>query len=419
MKFLKAEGIIGTRSLGMLLNRENCLARIRPFYDADIIKVLTGSRRAGKSKVIEQIIQELKTKGVQDNDILYLNFEDLRFDDIDDYKKLNYYVLSHKGSNKQYLFFDEIQHVRSFEKAVNSFRVSFDCSIFITGSNSKMLSSEISTLLTGRIIEFTIYPFTFSEANEYVKKQNREPIEFGNYLRLGGYPLRFDIPDEKAERDYLKELFDNICRKDIFARDSKMEKTKFLKVAKYVLLNAGCDFNPEKIGNYLKTKGKEDCSVATIYSYLEKLESSFLIKPIYRYNIAGKTILKSNPKYYAIDNGMRYICSSGDSYDRGRFLENVILIELLSRDYEVYVGKTYKGEVDFVACKNGKKCFIQVALTMEQQETIDREFGAFSPIRDGAPKYVMSLDAIDMSRDGITHLNIVDFLLGKVDIHLS
>ena len=405
----------------MLLKREKCLSRIRPFYDADVIKILTGSRRSGKSKIIELIIQELKEKGVKNKDILYINFEDLRFEYIDNYYKLNDYVLKHKGNNKQYLFFDEIQHVESFEKAINSFRVSFDCSIFITGSNSKMLSSEISTLLTGRIIEFNIFPFTYSESLEYLKLQNKNQIDFNNYLRLGGYPIRFELNDEKAEKDYLVELFDNICQKDIFIRDSEIEKNKFLKIARYILINAGCDFNPERIYNYLKTEngGKEYCALSSIYNYIDKLNASFLIKPIYRYNIAGKTLLKSNPKYYAIDNGMRYICSNGNNYDRGKFLENIVLIELLSRDYDVFVGKTYKGEVDFIASKNGKKCFIQVCLTMEQQETIDREFGAFSPIKDASPKYVLSLDTIDMSRDGVAHINVIDFLLNKTNIYLS
>lgn len=405
----------------MLLKREKCLSRIRQFYDVDIIKILIGSRRSGKSKVIELIINELKEKGIKNSDILYMNFEDLKFETIDDYKKLNDYVLKHKGNNKQYLFFDEIQHVASFEKAINSFRVSFDCSIFITGSNSKMLSSEISTLLTGRIIEFNIYPFSFDESLHYLQLLNKQAIDFNDYLRLGGYPLRLELQEEKAQRDYLNELFDNICQKDIFARDSEIEKNKFLKVAKYVLLNAGCEFNPEKIYNYLKSEngGKEYCALSSIYNYLDKMVASFLIKPIYRYNISGKSLLKSNPKYYAIDNGMRYICSNGNNYDRGKFLENVVLLELLSRDYEVYVGKTYKGEVDFIANKNGKKCFIQVCLTMSEQETIDREFNAFSPIKDASPKYVLSLDSVDMSRNGVVHLKIIDFLMHKHDLMLS
>lgn len=401
----------------MLIKRENCLSKIRPFFDVDIIKVIMGSRRSGKSKVLQLIIDELKNKGVNSKDIIYINFEDLAYDDLNDYKKLYEYVLKNKGNNKQYLFFDEIQHVANFEKAINSFRVAFDCSIFITGSNSKMLSSEISTLLTGRIIEFIIYPFTYKESLDYLSLNGKKEITFNNYLEYGGYPLRFDIDESASQKKYLEELFDNICEKDIFTRDSEIEKEKFLKIAKYVLLNAGSELSVKNICNYLNTQngGKAYCTERSIYNYLDKMEKCFLIKPIYRYNIPGKKMLSYNPKYYAIDNGMRFICSNGSNYDRGRFFENVILLELLSRDYDVHVGKTYNGEVDFIASKNNKKYFIQVALTMEEQQTIDREFGAFRSIKDGSPKYVISLDPIDMSRDGITHINAIDFLNRKID----
>ncbi len=406
----------------MLVKRENYLSKIRPFYDLDVIKVLIGSRRAGKSKIIELIIDELKEKGVSDSDIIYLNFEKLEYDEIDDYKKLNDYVNMHRGKNKQYLFFDEIHHVKGFEKAVNSFRVSFPCSIFITGSNSKMLSTEISTLLTGRVIEFPIYPFTYEESERYRELiGNKKADSFFDFLKLGGYPLRFELADEDSERRYLRELYQNICQKDIFARDSDIEKTKFGKIASYVLSNAGTEFNPEKICNFLKESngGKEYCSLTTLYNYLDKMEKSFLIKPIYRYDIPGKAALKSNPKYYAIDNGMRFVNGNSNSFDMGRYLENLVCVELLSRGYEVYVGKTYKGEVDFIASKNGKKCFLQVAYILESEATIEREFGAFSCIKDHSPKYVLSLDKVDMSRDGIIHLNIVDFCLHKVDLMLS
>lgn len=406
----------------MLIDRENYLSKIRPFYDVDIIKVIVGSRRAGKSKIIELIIDELKKKGVSELDIIYINFEKLEFERVDDYHKLNDYVNKHRGKNKQYLFFDEIHQVKGFEKAINSFRVSFDCSIFITGSNSKMLSTEISSLLTGRIIEFPIYPFTYEEAERYRACLGKTiDNSFYDYLRYGGYPLRFDISNGDSIRRYLKELYENICRKDIFARDSEIEKTKFNKVANYVLSNVGTDFNPKSICDYLNSnnKDKDYCSLTSIYNYLDKLEQSFLIIPIYRYNIPGKAALKSNPKYYAIDNGMRLVNSNSDSFDIGRSLENIVCIELLARGFEVYVGKTYKGEIDFIAIKNGKKCFIQVCYIMETEETLQREFGAFSCIKDPSPKYVLSLDRMDMSRNGITHYNLIDFLLGKVDLFLS
>lgn len=407
----------------MLINRENYLSKIRPFYDLDIIKVLMGSRRSGKSKILELIKEELLNKGIKPENILFMNFENLEYDEIDDYKKLNSYVLSKIKDGKNYLFFDEIHHVKKFEKAINSFRATLNCSIFITGSNSKLLSKEISSLLTGRIIEFEIYPFTYEEANRYRELINIDKPKnvFNDFLSLGGYPFRFNLVNEQDVKNYLKELYENICEKDIFTRDSELEKEKFLKVCEYVLVNAGNDFNPLNIYNYLKSNnsGKEYISERSIYNYLDKMEQAFLIKPIYRYNISGKTALKSNPKYYAIDNGFRLINAHSNDYDRGKFLENVICVELLSRGYEVFIGKTYKGEVDFIVMKNGKKCFIQVSYMMDSQSTIDREFGAFSPIKDASPKYVLSLDPIDMSRNGVTHINIIDFLMGKENLFLS
>ncbi len=407
----------------MLVNREKYLSKIRPFYDLDIIKVLMGSRRSGKSKILELIINELLEKGINKDNIITTNFEDLSYEDIDDYKKLNSFINERVKEGKNYLFFDEIHHVKNFEKAINSFRATMNCSIFITGSNSKMLSSEISSLLTGRIIEFTIYPFSFDESIK-LREINNIPIiyePFYDYLKLGGYPFRFNLSTEQDIKVYLQELYNNICEKDIFARDSKMEKEKFNKVCKYILLNAGNDFNPESIYNYLKTNnhGQEYCAISSIYNYIEKMEKAFLITKINRYNIAGKEALKSNPKYYAVDNGFRIINANSNDYDRGRFLENIICLELLSRGYEVFIGKTYKGEVDFVAMKNGKKCFIQVAYILETKETIDREFNAFLPIKDASPKYVLSLDKIDMSKNGVVHLNIIEFLENKVDLFLS
>ena len=406
----------------MLLIRERYLKKIRPFYDLDIIKVLVGSRRAGKSMVLQMIINELLTKGVEEDQIVYLNFEKEEFVYIDDHKKLDEYVLKRVQNKKMYLFFDEIYHVKNFEKAINSFRVSFPCSIFITGSNSKMLSIEISSLLTGRTIQFPIFPFSYQEAVEYKKMINLEwPNSFYNFLELGGYPLRFNLTERDDILYYINGLYNDICQKDIFSRDSTIEKNKFNRVASYVILNAGNEINAESIYNYLKSsnRGKEVCSLSTIYNYLEKMKNAFLLTEIKRYDVKGKDVLKSNPKFYAIDNGMRIIQASSNVFDRGKFLENVICLELLSRGYEVYVGNLYKTEIDFVVIKNGKKCFIQVSYIMENKETLDREFNVLKKIRDASPKYVLSLDKFDFSQDGITHLNIEDFLLGKVDLYLS
>lgn len=405
-----------------LIKREKYLKKIRPFYDLDVIKVMVGSRRAGKSKIIELIIDELVENGIKKNNIININFEDVDYDEIDDYKKLNDYVKKRiKNNNKYYLFFDEIHHVEHFEKAINSFRASLNCSVFITGSNSKMLSSDISSLLTGRTITFEINPFSYDEANMYLDlKQKKIDNIFNNYLMLGGYPLRFDLDNEELIKQYLNELYESILNKDIFTRNVDIEKEKFIKVARYILVNAGNEFNAKSVVDYLcKEYGKDYISIQSIYNYIDKMKKCYLIREINRYSIPGKEILKSNPKFYAIDNGFRIINTNSGEYSPTRFLENIVCNELISRGYEVYIGKTYKGEVDFVAMKNSKKCFIQVSYIMESEETINREFGAFSPIKDASPKYVFSLDKIDMSRNGITHINIEDYLLHKIDIVMS
>ena len=405
-----------------LIKREKYLEKIRPFYDLDVIKVMVGSRRAGKSKIIELIIDELVENGIKKTNIININFEDVDYDEIDDYKKLNDYVKKGiKNKRKYYLFFDEIHHVDHFEKAINSFRATLNCSVFITGSNSKMLSSDISSLLTGRTITFEINPFSYDEANMYLNlKKKKIDNMFSNYLKLGGYPLRFDLKNEESVKRYLNELYESILNKDIFTRNVDIEKEKFIRVAKYILVNAGNEFNAKNVVDYLnKEYGKDYISIQSIYNYIDKMKKCYLIREISRYSIPGKEILKSNPKYYAIDNGFRIINTNSEAYSPTRFLENLICNELISRGYEVYIGKTYKGEVDFVAMKNSKKCFIQVSYIMESEETIKREFGAFSPIKDASPKYVFSLDRIDMSRNGITHINIEDYLKHKVDINLS
>lgn len=405
-----------------LIKREKYLEKIRPFYELDVIKVMVGSRRAGKSKIIELIIDELIENGIKKNNIININFEDVDYDEIDDYKKLNDYVKKRiKNSSKYYLFFDEIHHVDHFEKAINSFRATLNCSVFITGSNSKMLSSDISSLLTGRTITFEINPFSYDEANMYLDlKQEKIENMFSNYLMLGGYPLRFDLNDEELVKQYLNELYESILNKDIFTRNVDIEKERFIRVAKYILVNAGNEFNAKNVVDYLcKEYGKDYISIQSIYNYIDKMKKCYLIREINRYSIPGKEILKSNPKYYAVDNGFRIINTNSGEYSPTRFLENLICNELISRGYEVYIGKTYKGKVDFVAMKNSKKCFIQVSYIMESEETINREFGAFSPIKDASPKYVFSLDRIDMSRNGITHINIEDYLKHKVDINIS
>ena len=410
-----------------IIKRELYLEKIRPYYDIDIIKVLAGMRRSGKSIILKQIMDEIiSTSKVSKDHIIYINFEDFAYEEIKT-AKLFYELVKSKmiDDEKYYMFFDEIQHVSEFEKVIASFKATCNCSIFITGSNSKLLSGELATLLVGRTVEFKILPFSYKESCDYLELNgvnvNHDEF-FYNYLEFGGLPQRFDFKSPDATLKYLKEHYQGICEKDIFKKNSSIEKYKFNAICSYVLANAGKEFSAENVMNFYNSNNqaaKKEIEKKTIYNYLEKMEKAFLISRVQRFNIAGKATLKTKEKQYAMDMGLRIIQTNTLHFEDTFFLENIIYNELIVRDYEVFVGKTYKGEVDFVAIKGNKKCFIQVAYLLASQATIDREFDAFSPISDASPKYVLSLDKMDMSRNGIAHINIIDFLLGKKDIYLT
>lgn len=403
----------------MRLKRENYLEQIRPYYDVDLIKVITGVRRAGKSILLETIKDELIERGVDGNHIIYLNLEDMDYEYIESASDLNKEIKTRIiDDEKYYIFLDEIQHIKAFEKALASFRAALNVSLFVTGSNSTLLSGELATLLTGRTIEFEILPFSFLEVKEYFELNNRSFSEdhFYEYLKWGGFPLRFDFRDETSVRRYLSNLYESIINRDIVKKSRNIDKKTFMDISLYILANAGKEFSADNIVEYYQKKNGKSVSRKTIYNYLDKMKKAFLIHAVARYNIVGKEALKNREKYYAVDMGLRTINTNTINYEDTFFLENIVYNELLIRGYHVFTGKTYKGEVDFVAVKDGKKCFIQVSYLLASKETIQREFGAYKPITDASPKYVMSLDKIDMSRDGIVHLNIIDFLLRKKDL---
>ena len=405
----------------MRLKRETYLEQIRPYYDSDIIKVITGVRRAGKSILLDTIKDELIERGVHGDHIIYLNLEDMDYDYIADASDLNKEIKSriiHEG--KYYIFLDEIQHVENFEKALASFRATLDVSLFVTGSNSTLLSGELSTLLTGRTVEFEILPFSFYEMKQYYELNRMDWSEdlFSDYLKWGGFPLRFDYKDETSVHRYLSNLYESIVNRDIVGRSKSADKKSFMDISLYILANAGKELSVDNIISAYKKDNKE-LSRRTIYHYLERMKKAYLIHGVGRYNIVGKSALSNREKQYAVDMGFRTINTNTINYEDTFFLENVIYNELIARGFTVFAGKTFKGEIDFVAIKGGKKCFLQVAYLLASEDTIKREFGAYSKITDASPKYVMSLDKIDLSHDGIVHINIIDFLLRRVDLILT
>ena len=405
----------------MRLKREVYLEQIRPYYDSDIIKVITGVRRSGKSILLDTIKDELSDRGIAGDHIIYLNLEDLDYDYIENASDLNREIkgrISQDG--KYYIFLDEVQHVKEFEKALASFRATLDVSLFVTGSNSTLLSGELATLLTGRTVEFEILPFSFYEMKQYYEINGMEWNEelFFDYLKWGGFPLRFDYKDETAVHRYLTNLYQSIVTRDIIGKSKSADKKNFMDISLYILANAGKELS---IDNIIKAFQQENKTISkrTIYNYLEKMKKAYLIHGVGRYNIVGKSALSNREKQYAVDMGFRTINTNTINFEDTFFLENIVYNELITRGFTVFAGKTFKGEIDFVAIKDGKKCFIQVAYLLADEKTIKREFDAYSKITDASPKYVMSLDKIDMSHNGIVHINIIDFLLRRKDLMLT
>lgn len=405
------------------IKRERYLKKIRPFLGVDLIKVLTGVRRCGKSILLKQIEEEFIADGFDPTHIVKINFENFEFEKIRTAEKFHKYVKAQiKDNNKYLLFFDEVQHVKGFEKVLSSFRATYNCEIFITGSNSKLLSGKMATLLVGRCVEFKIFPFSFAEAYEYITLLGRECSvdDFMiDYINWGGFPLRFSFVNTKDIKIYLEQTYKGIVDSDVIVDKSKFNRQSFDKVSSYIMANAGKEFSSKNIDNYFKSVNLESLDKKTIYRYLEKMETACLIERVKRFNIVGKQSMTYIEKQYAVDTGFRMINTNLVNFEDAFFLENIIYNELKSRDYVVFTGRTYKGEVDFVVINGQKKCFIQVAYNLYSKETIEREFGAYKQIDDASPKYVFSLDKFDFSRDGIIHLNIVDFLLGKKEIFLA
>lgn len=397
-----------------MLKREMYLSRIRGFYDSDLVKILVGIRRCGKSVILKQIMNELKEKKIDEKHIIYVNFERIEFEELQDYKKLNTYIKEKIiDDNKYYIFLDEIQKVEKFEDVVNSLRASIDhISIFITGSNSKLLSNELSTVLSGRYVLFHIYPLSYKEFIELTGKEAKSEETFWDFVKWGGLPNRVQFTDESNIKDYLHSVFDSIILRDVVERLGLKDTILFDLLLQYIVDTTGRQFSAENVTNFLKSEGKS-VSTETLYMYLDALCKALIIKKIYRYDIHGKAILKTLNKYYMTDLGIAQIKNNHFEINKSFAIENIVYNELLQRGYDVYIGKTKEGEIDFIATKTEEKLYFQVAYLLESDKVQKREFGAFKEIEDNYPKYILSLDKVDFSRDGIIHKNLIDWLLEK------
>ena len=395
-----------------MVKRENYLARIRKFYHMDLIKVITGIRRCGKSVLLQQIMEELKEEGIPEEQIIYINFEDYDFSFIRTGDIFHEYIKKKITSDKKYyLFFDEIQVVPEFERVINSLRMKYGASIFITGSNGKLLSGELATFLSGRTVSFSIYPFTFREMCQ-MRKVDKEGSEkaLHDYLVWGGLPQRFLMTDEEQTKTFLRDVYDTIILRDIVQWAGIKDIELFNRILEYLVCNPSQTFSITSIINYFLSIDRK-VSKETIYNYLEHIVASLVMTKATRYDIRGKRVLTKMDKYYLTDMGLGRIRNSGFKLEMGALLENVVYNELLVRGYEVYVGKTRTGEIDFIAVKGQQKKYYQVTYHLYDEAVIEREFGAFKEVGDNFPKYVLSMDKMDFSRDGIIHKYVIDFLL--------
>ena len=386
--------------------------KILPFIDKPVIKVLTGVRRSGKSTILRMLRDELAKRGIKEKQILFYRLDSLEYEDIKTSKELKDHLYK---EGKTYLFLDEVQEIESWEKVVNSLMTDFDVDIFVTGSNSRMMSSEISTYLTGRYAAFQICPLTFSEyllfRESYTEKTDVK-TEFARYLRYGGFPA-IHLVDYTQDEAYtiIRDIYNSTIFTDIVKRNQIRKVDQLERVVKYTFDNVGQTFSANTLSKYIKSQGRK-MDIETVYSYLEKLEKAYILHRCSRYDIKGKEYLKTQEKFYLADPGMRHAVLGYDPNSVAALMENIIYLELRSRGYEGGVGKLDAAEVDFVASKPAGKIYIQVTYEINRKETERREYERLLQIHDNYPKYVIRMDEFaGGNHEGIQTMSITDFLL--------
>ena len=395
-----------------MIERKEYLEKLKKWKDKDLIKVITGIRRCGKSTLFEIYIDYLKSIGIEDNHIISVNLENPD-NEFDTYKELYKYVKEQIKDKKQYyVFLDEVQKVSDFQKAVDGLYIMKNVDVYITGSNAYLLSGELATLSTGRYIEIKMYPLSFKEYLNYYKKDADEKM-YLNYINRSSFPYALKLEEESEIDDYLDALYNTIIVKDIGLRKKMADTTMLRTVARFMFNNIGNCLSIKKIADTLTSDGRS-ISVHTVESYLESLVESYVFNKVSRFDIKGKQYLQSGEKYYATDVTMRYALLGRRNIDVGHILENIVYLELIRRGYKVYIGKAGEKEIDFVAENKEGFTYFQVAYTTREKATLERELTPLQDINDHYPKYILTMDIDPIADyDGIKKVNVLDWLLEK------
>ena len=397
-----------------LIQREQYLEFLRRHKDQDVIKVVSGVRRCGKSTLFELFKQELLASGVKANQIISINFEDLEFEPLQEYHALHEYIVERLISETpMYVFLDEVQHVPQFEKVVGSLFIKPNVDIYITGSNAYFMSSDIATLLTGRYVQIEMLPLSFKEFHSAYSQQNLLDIDIYNlYIEHSSFPRLVHVEDDESIDEYLESILNTVVLKDIVTRLKITDVPLLLDIIKYLLANIGSLINPTKIANTLTSYGRKTDN-KTVEKYLQGLKDGLLIYEVDRFDVKGKALLQRNAKYYVVDSAFRKFLLSRTDSDRGHILENIVYLELVRRGYRVYVGHLQNGEIDFVAKKPHRLEYYQVSYSVMEDTTLRRELSPLEQLDDNYPKYLLTMDVLHKTdnHNGIEQKNVLDWLL--------
>ena len=397
-----------------MIKREIYLNQIEKLIDKEPIKIITGVRRSGKTYLLKSIQKELENRGIKKKNIFLISFESMKYNKIENFKQLDECIinLTENTNGKVYLLFDEIQNVEHWEKSINACRVDLDCDIYITGSNSELLSGEMATRISGRYYQIKIYPFSFAEFIQYKKEMEKTDTTdleelFKEYVEYGGMPpiQQVAVQDKYS---YLSDIYNTIILKDIVTRHNIRNTDMMNRILDYVIMNLGKNFSAGNISKYMKHERRK-ISKDTILDYLLYSKNACFIHQAPREDIKGKKVLQHNEKYFLVDHGF-YQAKYGEIENMESLLENIVYIELLRRGYDVKIGKINDKEIDFVCTRDKEKIYIQVTYQLESDKTIEMEFSGLAKINDNFDKYVLSMDKMDFSGSGLKHRNIIDFL---------